>query len=84
MTEAQNPLSGVNRREISDSEIESRFSSHTVAPHIQEQIKEIRWRYIELSTLLDTVLPWSREASIALTELEASSMWAIKALSKTG
>ena len=43
-------------------------------------VYDIRRQFSDLHTNLLTLLPPSRERSIALTELETAGMWAIKAV----
>lgn len=45
-----------------------------------ERIKKIREAYTALDNLIQELAPQSREKSIAITELETSAMWAIKAV----
>lgn len=45
-----------------------------------EAIEEIREYYKEVVIEIFALIPQSRERSIALTELETSLMWAVKAI----
>ena len=44
---------------------------------------ELKHRYIFLESEIEKVLPHSRERSIAITELQTSCMWAMKAVLNT-
>lgn len=66
---------------MNGAEIEHRFARHdfslgqNVASHI------MRRHYLQLAHQLNAALPDGREKSLAITQLEASLMWANKALS---
>jgi len=45
-----------------------------------EKIKTLRRAFTELDTLIQTTAPGSREKAVALTNLETTAMWAIKAI----
>jgi hypothetical protein len=45
-----------------------------------DKITRLRNCFSELSDIIEETAPASRERSIALTELETSAMWAIKAV----
>jgi len=61
--------------------IRRRFTARTLDDQQIVLVEYIRNRYIELAERLEQALPESRARSIALTELEASCMWSIKAIS---
>jgi len=44
------------------------------------RINELREKFSELQQVIDRVCPASRQKSVAITELETSAMWAIKAV----
>ena len=44
------------------------------------RITELREAFSALSTLIETTCPPSREKSVAMTNLETTAMWAIKAV----
>lgn len=44
------------------------------------KITQLREEFSHLKRIIETVAPASRERSVALTELETSAMWAIKAV----
>lgn len=44
------------------------------------KMRDLRKAYSDLHDLVESLVSHSRERSIALTELEASAMWAIKAV----
>ena len=56
------------------------FAYHKPSPDSLEKIDRLRELYSELTTALKETAPASRELSVALTELETSAMWAIKAV----
>lgn len=45
-----------------------------------EKVKKLRKAFAELHDLIKTETPASREQSVALTNLETTAMWAIKAV----
>ncbi len=44
------------------------------------KIRTLRQAFSDLHDLIDTTAPVSREKSVALTNLETTAMWAIKAV----
>lgn len=45
-----------------------------------EKIRKLRLAFSELDNLINSLAPPSRETSVALTQLETTAMWAIKAV----
>lgn len=60
--------------------IHKTFAHHIVSPASQIKLKKLREAYSWLQEQLATLIPPGRELSLAKTELEASAMWATKAL----
>lgn len=60
--------------------IQKQFAYHKPSPDGLEKIAELRKAFSELDQIVRTVCPASRELSVALTELEASAMWAVKSV----
>lgn len=60
--------------------ISKTFSYHKPSDEGLAKIKQIREAYTSLQSLITSLAPQSREKSVALTELETSGMWAIKAV----
>lgn len=56
------------------------YNYHKPSAEGLEKIDKIRKAYTELDNLVNELAPHSRQRSIALTELETSAMWAIKAV----
>lgn len=56
------------------------FGYHKPDEATAKVLTEIRERSLEHAKWLASVLPPSRERSLAFTKLEESSMWAVKAL----
>lgn len=56
------------------------YAHHKPSPAALEKIRAIREGYSAIHALIEATCPASRERSIALTEIETSAMWAIKAL----
>lgn len=50
---------------------------------VASRYEQLREHYLELGLLLAQALPTGRAKSLALTELESSLMWAIKAVALT-
>lgn len=60
--------------------IRKTFAFHTPSETGLDKITRLREAYSELLELVERIAPASRERSVALTELETSGMWAIKAV----
>jgi hypothetical protein len=56
------------------------YNYHAPSEESQAKITEIRKAYSTLNDLIDSLVPNSREKSVALTNLETSAMWTIKAI----
>lgn len=56
--------------------IENAFTYHTPKEGQPEKYQAIREKAKELAYLVDTLVPDSREKSLAMTKLEEASMWA--------
>lgn len=56
------------------------YSYHKPSNEGLEKIQKIRQAYSDLHMFLLETCPASRERSVALTDLETSAMWAIKAV----
>jgi hypothetical protein len=59
---------------------ERSLTNHTPTPEEVEVIERIRERAKDVARLIIDKLPPSRERSLALTHLEDSTMWAVKAV----
>ena len=62
--------------------IENNFTYHAPKPGQPERYTQIREKAKELALLIIDLAPYSREQSIALTELESSVMWANAAIAR--
>lgn len=60
--------------------IDKPFAYHKPSPDGLNKINAIREAYSELKALIEKSCPQSRHLSVAITELETSAMWAIKAV----
>lgn len=60
--------------------IDKPYAYHKPSPDGFEKINKIREAYSNLQRVIDTECPPSRHKSVAITELETSAMWAIKAV----
>jgi hypothetical protein len=73
-------------RTISDEEIDKRFNSREIPPEFFNAITKLRRKFQELAWYIDNYIPngpdGARARSVALTELESASHWAIKAMSQ--
>lgn len=56
------------------------FAYHKPSQDGLDKITELREAYSFLHDLIEETAPASRERAVALTELETSAMWAIKAI----
>lgn len=56
--------------------IENAFTYHTPKEGQPEKYQAIREKAKELAYLIDSLVPDSREKSLAMTKLEEASMWA--------
>jgi hypothetical protein len=59
------------------------FAYHRPSTEVQVLMTALRVRFIDLVTWMDAAIPESRQKSLAVTALEESAMWAMKALSVT-
>ena len=60
--------------------IDKPFAYHKPSPVGLERITHLRETFSTMKTTIENMCPPSRERSVALTELETSAMWAIKAV----
>ena len=60
--------------------IDKPFAYHKPSQVGLEKITELREQYSNLKQTLESVCPPSRQLSVAITELETSAMWAVKAV----
>ena len=56
-----------------------KYAYHKPSDEGVNKIKTIREAYSNLEAQLSTLCPQSRELSVAITNLETSAMWAVKA-----
>lgn len=56
------------------------FAYHKPSEAGLEKIRQLREAFSNLHNLIAELAPHSRERSVAMTELETCSMWAIKAV----
>lgn len=56
------------------------YAHHRPSDSGVSRIRELREAFSRLHELVEATAPASRERSVALTELETSAMWAIKAV----
>lgn len=63
-----------------ESYIDKPFAYHKPSDDGLQKITRIRQAYSDVKRILETEAPPSRQLSVALTELETSAMWAIKAV----
>jgi len=56
------------------------FAHHTPTQEAIEKIQQVRNQFSELLDLIEDLVPYNRERSIAATKLEEAAMWAIKGL----
>lgn len=60
--------------------IDKPFAYHKPSENGMAKINKIREGYSSLLQLIEIACPPSRHRSVAITELETSAMWAIKAV----
>jgi hypothetical protein len=58
------------------------YAYHNPSDAGREKITRLREAFSQLQDLIDEVAPNSREKSVAITNLETTAMWAIKAVVK--
>lgn len=79
-TLADDPVDHAIAAATVSADIAKRFGFHEVTDQRQvEEIASVRTAFLNLATTL-SYLPDGRAKSLALTELESASHWAIKAL----
>lgn len=62
------------------SQISKTFAHHTPTDEGLGKIRTLRKAFTELESAIWSLVPNTRERSVALTNLETAAMWAIKAL----
>jgi hypothetical protein len=60
--------------------IDKPYAYHKPSTDGMSRITTLREAYSELQRVIDETCPHSRHKSVAITELETSAMWAIKAV----
>jgi virulence-associated protein VapD len=60
--------------------IDKPYAYHKPSPDGMARITELRQAYSDLQKCIEKQCPESRQRSVAITELETSAMWAIKAV----
>lgn len=60
--------------------IDKPFAYHKPSPDGFDRINKLREAYSVVQRTIEEVCPPSRQKSVAVTELETSAMWAIKAV----
>ena len=60
--------------------IDKPFAYHKPSPDGFSRITALRGGFSALKAMIENECPESRQRSVALTELETSAMWAIKAV----
>ena len=60
--------------------VKKTYAYHKPSTDGLEKIRVIREAFSTLHDLIESVAPQSREKSVALTNLETTAMWAIKAV----
>jgi hypothetical protein len=60
--------------------IDKPFAYHKPSPEGLDRINKLREAYSNLQKVIEDTCPNSRQKSVAVTELETSAMWAIKAV----
>lgn len=60
--------------------IDKPFAYHKPSTDGMERITRLREAFSGLKRLIETTCPESRHRSVAITELETTAMWAIKAV----
>ncbi len=63
-----------------DMPIDKPFAYHKPSDTGLNKINELRLAFSEVKAIIEANCPESRQRSVALTELETSAMWAIKAV----
>ena len=60
--------------------IDKPYAYHKPSDDGLSRITQLREAYSSLQRVIEDVVPMSRQRSVAITELETSAMWAIKAV----
>ena len=60
--------------------IDKPYAYHKPSEYGLDKINKLREGFSSLQQLIDICCPMSRQKSVAITELETSAMWAIKAV----
>lgn len=67
---------------LTGPELRNRYGYHKATSETGPMHQEIRKKFLELATWIDANLPDGRAKSVALTDLENSSMWSNKAIAE--
>ena len=67
---------------IESEDLERRFTFHNVDEGTRQEMSRLRGLHLELAREIVDNIPPGREASLAITALEESSMWSIAALAR--
>ena len=65
---------------MEDKELERRFKLHGITTLEALDVSNLRLAGLDFARLINELCPEGREKSIALTDLEAAAMYAIKAI----
>ena len=60
--------------------IDKPFAYHKPSESGLDKITALREKFSEVKAVIEATCPESRQRSVAITELETSAMWAIKAV----
>ena len=67
---------GVARKVVDNADLRHRFTYHAPKPGQPEKYTKLRDEAYGLACLIDTLVPKSREQSLAITKLEEAIFWA--------
>ena len=71
-----------DKSSVGDDELWNRFGFHKGTEETIPQHSHLRGAFLAFAIMLDDALPPGRAKSVALTELENTSMWAHKAIAE--
>ena len=63
-------------------DLEIRFTYHAPGDDARPRFMRLRREFLRLALMIDALAPDSREKSLAISELEASMMWANAAIAR--
>jgi hypothetical protein len=82
-----NPMSGaamIAAYKEAEPELKKRFGTMLASDSLKAEIDALNHSFFSIAMTLTLCTPFSREHSLALTDLETAKFWAVAALARNG